>query len=166
MTEGSSSAADLPLTKVIYFGCSMLGGCPHVSREILVEFPRIIKSLGYQLASEHQTCPGVIEAEACLNPTYIHDRDYAWLLESHAGIFEISNPSLGVGAEISDMIRVGKPVLMLYQEELESLVSAYIRGKCGSRYVKSPVVCRSYRDMAMAEDIVAEFMAGNLRSTD
>jgi len=143
----------------IYFGCAMLGGYPNVFRETLAEFPNLIRSLGHELASDHQTRPGVIEAEAGLNPTYIHDRDYEWLSGSDAGIFEISNPSLGVGAEISDMLHLGKPVLLLYEEGLEAHVSAYTRGKSGSKYVKGPVVCRAYRDMAEARAVIEEFIA-------
>ena len=98
-----------------------------------------------------------------MDPAYIHDRDYSWLLESDAGIFEISNPSLGVGSEISDMIHVGKPVLLLYREGLEAEVSMYIRGKCGSKYVDSLVICRPYRDMPAAGEHISEFIRTYLK---
>ncbi|MFA4835133.1 MAG: hypothetical protein WC749_03545 [Dehalococcoidia bacterium] len=164
MSGNRSSAVRLvPLEKpIIYFGCSMLGGCPHVSREELAEFPGLIRSLGCELASDHQTQPGVIEAEACLDPTYIHDRDFVWLLESHAGVFETSNPSLGVGGEISDMIHMGKPVLLLYQEKMANQISAYIRGKSGSKFVRSAVVCQPYKDMATAREIIDEFIEAHV----
>ena len=150
------SAAKQP--KKIFFGCAMLGGYPNVSREVLAEFPRIIRGLGYVLISDHQTRPGVIEEEASMDPAYIHDRDYAWLMEADGGVFEISNPSLGVGGEISDMIHLGKPVLLLFREGLEARVSAYTSGKCGSRYVKSPVVCQPYGDIAGAGARIEEFV--------
>jgi len=142
----------------IYFGCAMLGGYPNIPIEDLSQFPQLIRSLGCELASDHQTRRGVVEAENKLQPVYIHDRDYSWLLESDAGIFEISNPSLGVGSEISDMIHVGKPVLLLYRQELEDKVSMYIRGKYGSKYVNSPVVCRPYKDMQAAKEHISEFL--------
>ncbi|MDD5093730.1 MAG: hypothetical protein PHV74_05025 [Dehalococcoidia bacterium] len=148
----------IPSQKIVFFGCSMLGGYPQVSRETLALFPALIKSLGYEIASDHQTRPGVTQAEANLDATYIHDRDYRWLLESDAGIWEISNPSLGVGGEISDMIHMGKPVLLLYQEGLEAEVSAYTRGKCGSKYIQGPVVCQAYGDMAAAREKIAAFL--------
>ena len=147
----------------IYFGCAMLGGYPYISLAVLVQFPQSIRSLSCELVSDHQTRPGVVEAETKLDPAYIHDRDYSWLLESDAGIFEISNPSLGVGSEISDMIHVGKPVLLLYREGLEAKVSAYIRGKCGSKYVDSLVVCRPYRDMPAAGEHISEFLRTYLK---
>ncbi len=147
----------------IYFGCAMLGGYPHISFEVLAQFPQLIKSLGCELISDHQTKPGVIEAETKINPVLIHDRDYFWLQESDAGIFEISNPSLGVGSEISDMIHLDKPVLLLYQEEYETKVSAYVRGKCGSKYVDSPVVCRPYKDMTAAKECISEFLRNCLK---
>lgn len=130
----------------VYFGCSMLGGYGFLSQEELAKFPKLIVGLGYLLATDHQTQPDVLEREAKMDHTFIHDRDYEWLMNSDLGIFEISNPSLGVGGEISDMIHLNKPVLLLYKEGLEERVSAYVRGKQGSKFVKSPVECQSYRD--------------------
>ena len=60
--------------------------------------------------------------------TSIHARDYAWLEGCDVLIAEISNASLGVGAEISDAVHMKKPVLVLYQLP-EDKISAYIRGK-------------------------------------
>jgi hypothetical protein len=154
--HGKSSRASRGLT--VYFGCSMLGGYAHVRREDLAEFPKMILELGHRLATEHQTQPGVIEKEAKLDHTYIHDRDYRWMMESDMGVFEISNPSLGVGGEICDMIAMGKPVLMLFKKGLEEKVSAYIRGKCGSRFVKCPVDCQTYEDMKEAKGRIKGFI--------
>jgi len=131
----------------VYFGCSMLGGYAVVSREDLAEFPKLITELGYRLASDHQTQPGVLEREAKFCPTFIHDRDYQWLLDSDVGVFEISNPSLGVGSEISDMICAAKPILMLFKHGLEDKISAYLRGKAGSKYVANPIECHAYKDL-------------------
>src|SRR5512139_9469 len=104
---------------VVYFGCSMLGGYALVSKEDITGFPKLIQELGYRLASEHQLQPGVLEREAKLEPASIHDRDYQWLLDSDVGVFEISNPSLGVGSEVSDMICARKSVLLLFKQGLE-----------------------------------------------
>ena len=82
-----------------------------------------------------------MEREAKSGPLFIHARDYQWLLDSDVGVFEISHPSLGVGSEISDMIHAGKPVLMLFKRGLENKVSAYLRGKVGSKYVTDRVPC-------------------------
>lgn len=136
-----------PREFVVYFGCSMLGGYHAVSRKELALFPKLIAELGYRLASDHQTQPGVLEREAKLEPAFIHDRDYRWLLESDVGVFEISNPSLGVGSEISDMIYARKPVLMLYKNGLEGRISSYVRGKVRSTYVSCPVECHPYKDL-------------------
>jgi hypothetical protein len=142
----------------VYFGCSMLGGYAVVSRKDLAHFPKLITELGYRLASDHQTQPGVLKREAKLDPTFIHDRDYQWLLDSDVGVFEISNASLGVGSEISDMIYAGKPVLMLFKHGLEDKISAYLRGKAGSKYVTSPIECHAYRDLKDAGDKIRAFI--------
>jgi 8-oxo-dGTP pyrophosphatase MutT (NUDIX family) len=142
----------------VYFGCSMAGGYVNVKKEELAEFPGIIVKLGHRLATDHQTRPGIIEEEAKLHETYIHDRDYRWMMESELGVFEISNPSLGVGSELSDMIHLGKPVLLLFKKGLGKRVSAYIRGKCGSSFVKSPIECVAYEDMTEAGEAIRGFI--------
>lgn len=142
----------------VYFGCSMLGGYAAVAREEIARLQRHIGELGYRLASEHQTQPGVLEREAKLEPVSIHDRDYRWLLDSDVGVFEISNPSLGVGSEISDMIYSGKPVLMLFKHGLQDRISSYIRGKVGSRFVACPVECHAYTDVKDAADRIRAFI--------
>jgi hypothetical protein len=143
---------------VVYFGCSMLGGYALVPREEIAGFPKLIRKLGYLLASDHQLQPGVLEREAKLEPIFIHDRDYQWLLDSDVGVFEISNPSLGVGSEVSDMISARKPVLMLFKHGFEDKISSYLRGKAGSRYVSSPIECQAYRNLNDAGDRIKAFI--------
>lgn len=142
----------------VFFGCAMRGGQEIVSREELARFPQIIEELGYELASKHQTQKGIIEKEDKLTKTHIHDRDYKWELESDAGVFEISNPSLGVGGEISDMIHQGKPVLCLFKMGLEDKVSAYVQGKMGSQFVKTPFESCSYSDLEDAKSKIQKFL--------
>jgi hypothetical protein len=146
---------------VVYFGCSMLGGYSAVSREEIARLHKLIAQMGYRLASDHQTQPGVLEREAKLEPSLIHDRDYAWLLDSDVGVFEISNPSLGVGSEVSDMIYAGKPVLMLFKHGLEDKISSYLRGKVGSRYVFCPIECHGYSDLDDAGRRIKAFIDGH-----
>ena len=143
---------------VVYFGCSMHGGYALVSSQDIAGFPKLIRNLGYRLASDHQLQPGVLEREAKLEPVFIHDRDYQWLLDSDVGVFEVSNPSLGVGSEISDMIYAGKPILMLFKHGLEDKISAYLRGKEGSKYVTCRVECHPYRDLEDAGARIKEFI--------
>ena len=147
-----------PENVVVYFGCSMRGGYAAVSREEVARLQQRIAELGYRLASHHQTQPGVLEREAKLEPSLIHDRDYRWLLDSDVGVFEISNPSLGVGSEISDMIFAGKPVLMLFKHGLEDKISSYIRGKVGSQYVSCPIECHAYSDVNDAGNRIRTFI--------
>jgi hypothetical protein len=142
----------------VYFGCSMLGGYTAVPREEIARLHNLIAEMGYRLASDHQTQPGVLEREAKLEPAFIHDRDYQWLLDSEVGVFEISNPSLGVGSEISDMISADKPVLMLFKQGLEDKISAYLRGKVGSKYVTCPIQCHGYSDLQDAGERIKAFI--------
>lgn len=146
----------------VFFGCSMRGGQSNVSREDLAIFPLIIEELGYEVASKHQTEAGIIEEENKKSKTYIHDRDYKWLMESDLGIFEISNASLGVGGEISDMANLNKPVLCIFKAGMNINVSAYIQGKQGSKYVKAAFECRAYESADEAKNIIKQFIGSLL----
>ena len=145
----------------IFFGCSMRGGYANLSQEKLSKFPNIIEELGHELSSRHQTQPGIVQEENKLTKTAIHDRDYKWIIESDMGVFEISNASLGVGGEISDMIHLGKPILCLFKKGLGDKVSAYIQGKMGSCYVKGVLECHSYETLDEAKEIIKKFVDAN-----
>jgi hypothetical protein len=146
---------------IIFFGCSMRGGHVNVSRKKLAIIPSMIEELGFRLASRHQTEEGVLEKENLLTKTQIHDRDYEWLLDSDLGIFEISNPSLGVGAEIADMVHNKKPVLCVYDAGInanEDSISAYILGKQGSRFIDSLIEHSAYSTQEELKLIIQGFI--------
>lgn len=147
----------------VYFGCAIRGGTPNVTREEIAHIAHEIKDLGHSLMSEHAVSKGVIDSEKTKKNIFIHDRDYAWMKKADVGIFEISNPSLGVGAEISDMIKLKKPVLCLYKRGLDNNVSAYIIGKQGSKFVKTPFICHEYHSLGEAKYYVKRFVEKEVR---
>lgn len=114
--------------KKVFFACSMRGGQNVVSQDFLRQIPEALEGLDIELMSKHQTQAGIIGKEDELTPSQIYTRDFEWLFGADAVIAEISNPSLGVGGEISDAASFGKPILALYHMP-EKQVSAYIRGK-------------------------------------
>ncbi|MBU0930105.1 MAG: hypothetical protein KJ623_03460 [Nanoarchaeota archaeon] len=72
-------------------------------------------------------------------------------------IAEISNPSLGVGGEIADAAKLGKPVLCVYNKKVGDNVSAYIRGKSGSIF--SPTVkCEDYSNLKELKSKIDNFI--------
>lgn len=144
--------------KNIFFGCSMRGGDSFVKRFELAKLPEIIEKLGHKIMSKHQSRDNFLENESNLSNSEIHDRDYEWIKNSDAGIFEISNPSLGVGGEISDMLHLEKPVLCLHKKGFEENISAYILGKEKSKFIRGQFVCRSYSNISEAEQIMADFL--------
>ncbi len=127
----------------------MRGGFKRLAQEELRKIPDIIEALGLVLISRHQTSENFIEDESGLTDKDIHDRDYQWLNEADVVIAEITNPSLGVGAEIADAVNLGIPVLCVYKKEYEHQISAYIRGKAG-------VVCRAYSDYDELKEVIRE----------
>lgn len=141
----------------IFFGCSMRGGRHFVSRAELAEIANAIEASGHSLATYHQTKPGVLAEENAYSEVFIHDREYRRLQAADCGIFEVSNPSLGVGAEISDMIAMKKPVLCLYRKDLERNISAHIRGKEGSEFITTPYECYGYESLEGIRKKVGDF---------
>lgn len=137
-------------TKRVFFSCSMRGGYSRVTQAELRKILDIIESLDLELISRHQTSENFIENESRLTNKEIHDRDYRWLQEADIVIAEITNPSLGVGAEIADAIQLGIPVLAVYRKKYEHLISAYISGKAG-------VVCKAYSDYGELRAKIKEF---------
>ena len=135
----------------VFFSCSMRGGYSRVKQAELREIPDIIEELGLELISRHQTQVNFLERESRLTEQQIHDRDYRWLEEADLVIAEITNPSLGVGAEIADAVHLKIPVLAVYKREYENQISAYIRGKTG-------VVCRAYSDHGELKEVIQEFV--------
>jgi len=142
----------------IFFGCSMRGGRPFVSRNELADIANAIEALGHSLATQHQTKPGIIAEEDRHTKVFIHDREYGRMKTADCGIFEVSNPSLGVGSEISDMIAMKKPVLCLYRYDLYDVVSAYILGKAESNYIKTPYECYGYESLEGIRQKVEDFV--------
>ncbi|MBN1761901.1 MAG: nucleoside 2-deoxyribosyltransferase [Methanomicrobia archaeon] len=141
--------------KRVFFSCSMRGGYSRVAQAELRKIPDIIEELGMEVISRHQTQADFIANESRLTEQQIHDRDYRWLQEADLVIAEITNPSLGVGAEIADAVQLGIPVLAIYRKEFENQISAYISGKTG-------VVCRAYADYGELRRRIGEFCSNIL----
>jgi len=106
----------------------MRGGYSNVSFEFLQQIPQVLKDIGFEIVSEHQTQPDIIKQESLLPTSLVYQRDYRWIQKSDVLIAEMSNPSMGVGGEITDAISLEKPVLGLYQIP-QDRVSSYILGK-------------------------------------
>jgi nucleoside 2-deoxyribosyltransferase len=141
----------LVMTRKVFFSCSMSGGYGRLAQDELRKIPDIIEELGMVVISKHQTDENFVENESTLTEKGIHDRDYQWLQDADLVIAEITNPSLGVGAEIADAVNLDIPVLCVYKREYEHLTSSYIRGKAG-------VVCRAYSYYGELRDIIREFV--------
>ena len=114
----------------------MRGGQNEVSEAQLRELQTSIETeLDCILATKHQTKENAIALEDRLPSEEIHDRNWHLIQDSDICIFEISNPSLGVGAEIADALHLSKPVLALWSGKIdETKISAYIRGKKDSKH--------------------------------
>jgi hypothetical protein len=150
----------------VFFGCSLRGGYQIISREKIVEIVKKIESLGHILATKHQIDPLIFEKQKNFTMVEIHDLEYSRMIESDVGIFEVTNPSLGVGSEVSDMVYMGKPVLCLYKRDMQNLVSAQILGKEGSRHVIGVYECHAYETLDELVEIIIRFIETYLQDDE
>jgi len=110
----------------IYFAGSIRGG-----RKDRDAYRRIIEHLKTKgkVLTEHVAAETIEEmGEEGLDSRKIHDRDMSWLKKCDLFIAEVSQPSLGVGYEISIAVSLGKKSLCLFRIEEGKELSAMIEG--------------------------------------
>lgn len=146
---------------IVFFGCSMRGGHKVISEDELRQIQEGIEDrLEHTLASRHQTAKNILDSENTKSPSEIFHRDFGYLGTSNVAVFEISNPSLGVGGEIADARHLGIPVLCLWSASLEEdSISAYIRGM--EEASATPFQCRPYENVDHALTLIDQFVKGN-----
>lgn len=106
----------------------MRGGYQNKDFDSLKSLTEILQEEGFFILNSHTTEEGSIDKENRFDTTQIHERNLKWIEQCDFMIAEISNPSLGVGAEISDAIALRKPIIGVFCID-KLKVSAYIRGK-------------------------------------
>ena len=116
------------MKKKVFFSCSMQGGRLYL--EDYKQIMNLIESLGLSLLTKHQIADEktLSDMKFRLTPKGIYEFDLNCMREADFIIAEISNPSLGVGAEITDAIHLNKPVLCIFRKEVEGSLSNYVRG--------------------------------------
>ena len=134
----------------IYFAGSIRGGRQLAGR--YSELIEMLRTYGH-VHSEHVGDDMAIEQDKKLSDRQIHERDLEWIGQSDKVVAEVSVPSLGVGYEIAYAIRLGKPVLCLYDENSEYRLSAMISGS-------DDIKVRRYNSLGEARSILDKFMEG------
>ncbi len=127
----------------------MRGGQQNTGLDHLKELTETLLNAGFDVLTTHTTDESSIERDNGLDDTHIYERDKRWIEDCAFMVAEISNPSLGVGAEISDAITLEKPVIGMFFIDREK-VSKYICGK-----LECAIGCKSskYNDL---EDFTAK----------
>lgn len=135
----------------IYFAGSIAGGRTYL--ETYQKIVAYLKTLGHQILTEHVVWPDVLEWETNFTHQQVYTRDIQWLMECDCLIAEVSNPSLGVGYEICYGLRIGKPVLCVYQNE--TLLSSLILGNTSEGFQ-----VKEYGDDLKLKNEIDEFLLG------
>ena len=108
----------------IYFAGSIRGADADRPR-----FKRFIEHLsGHGKVLTEHTFDYDYAQEIKLDETEIYECDMGWLDDADVLVAEVSSPSLGVGYEIWQLERMGKPILCLYKKQEGRKLSAMIIG--------------------------------------
>ena len=100
----------------IYFSGSISGGRKYL--DIYKKIVHYLKINHHNVLTEHIVLDNLLDLEKKLTPQIVYKRDIELLQESDVIIAEVSNPSLGVGYEISYGMQLEKPILCVYQKGL------------------------------------------------
>ena len=138
----------------IYFACSITGG-----REFEFVYQEMVAALvqdRHQIPTAHLVESGVGVLEAGIDPLTVYARDVDWIRASDVLIAEVSVPSHGVGYEIAFALRLGKPVLCVYQTGRK--VSKMITGNPDTN-----LQVQAYQDSTEAIRVIRDFLTRILK---
>ena len=109
----------------IYFAGSIRGG--RQDKDIYAEIIKHLSALGVVL-TEHVGYDGnITQINKQKSQQEIFTQDVNWLSEADVIVAEVTTPSLGVGYEIGVAEKLGKKIICLHRQDIES-VSAMIAG--------------------------------------
>jgi nucleoside 2-deoxyribosyltransferase len=115
--------------KKIYFACAVAGGRDHAF--VYQDIVDIIKAQRVEVLGELRADPN-LESEVGTDPTrtsrYVWKRDTDWIHQADGLIAEVTQPSLGVGYEISLAESLEIPVLALFYKKSGRRFSPMIKG--------------------------------------
>lgn len=120
--------------KRVYFACSIRGG--RDDQAIYQEIVDIIKTNAVLLSELFADKSLSAQGHTNLTDQEIYNRDIDWIKEADYVIAEVTNPSLGVGYEISTAEAMNKPVLALFRSQTDRRLSAMIAGSPKTRVIE------------------------------
>ena len=132
----------------IYFAGSIRGG-----RQDQSTYYKIIEYLNEcgQVLTEHVGNQNVIKDETKYSDVNIYERDIQWINESDVLIAEVTSPSLGVGYEISFAENKNIPILCLFNQNSNFILSAMLSGN-------KKLITKKYSNFQEAKEIIDIFL--------
>ncbi len=139
----------------IYFSGSMSGGRgqAHLYPPIIAHLQQYGEVLTEFVADPALTALG----DQSRTPEAIYHRDLKLVAQCHALVAEVTVPSFGVGVEVAEAGKLGKPVLALVQPKEGHRLSAMIAGDPN-------VTVAEYHSLAEAQRALDDYF-GTLAST-
>ncbi len=132
----------------IYFAGSIRGGSEDA--ELYQKLIQHLKQYG-QVLTEHIVDKTTTHMGSAGNVEDIFEKDMEMLKQSDIVVAEVTVPSLGVGFEIAEGIRLGKRILCLYRPEEDKSLSAMISGN-------KNIILKRYKDPYEASLYIDSFI--------
>lgn len=107
----------------IYFAASITGG--RKDKEIYFQIIKLLKNYG-QVLTEYIGDKNLSNSGENKSQKYIYQRDLEWLKASDYIVAEVTQPSLGVGFEISKAEQWNKKIICLYRPQSTKKLSVMI----------------------------------------
>jgi len=135
--------------KKIYFACSIRGG--RDDAEIYAQLVSYIKNEAKVLTEIF--ADGKLTSAGMNKPSQdIWKTDINWIREADAIVAEVTNPSLGVGYEITKAEDLHKPVLALFRDDGSRKLSAMVGGSPHTQTA-------TYTNLDQAHQAIVAFLA-------
>jgi 2'-deoxynucleoside 5'-phosphate N-hydrolase len=132
----------------IYFAGSIRGG--RDDRGLYLDIIEHLKPYG-EVLTEHVGDNSLSQlGETMKSVDFIYERDVAWLQSADVVVAEVTTPSLGVGYEIALAENLKKPILCLFRQQHDRLLSAMIAGN-------KNLIVHEYEGIDDVEKILSEF---------
>lgn len=135
----------------IYLSGSIRGG--RELQPVYHEIYQYLKKNGHTVLAHHVADENIIEIEESVSNEEIYTQDIQWLKECDGVIAEVSIPSLGVGYEIAFSLNLGKPVMAVYNEDMNP-ISAMISGN-----TSPTLILKSYKEIQQLQIHIKEFLS-------
>ena len=111
----------------IYFGFTVAGN--RSSLEAAQKIVELLVRMGHEVLTRHLVRGDAWEADRCITPQEVYQRDIKWLEQCDLFMAEVSGSSFGVGFETGYLLgATDKKIVLFFRRDAEKAISLIITG--------------------------------------